>query len=323
MRAAIVRAYGPPEAVVVDDLADPVVRPGEALVDIRAASINFPDVLIINDEYQVSAPLPFVPGSEFAGVVREVGDGVDDLEPGERVVGITFVGAFSEAVVVPAAGLITIPPGATFRDAASFWVAHGTAYHALRSVGEVSAGEWVVVLGAAGGVGLAAIDVAKARGGLVVAAASNDEKLRVCRERGADATVNYATEDVKVRVRDLTNGGADIVIDPVGGRYAEPALRSLRWGGRFVVVGFASGEIPRLPLNVVLLKGLIVRGFEIRTFGKHEPGSFARDRAELRELFATGQLRPFVSQVFPLERVSEALRHVADRNAIGKVVIEA
>ena len=322
MKAALVREYGPPDSVGVEDVPDPRPGPGQAVVEVRAASVNFPDVLMVRNAYQVPAPLPFVPGSEFAGVVREVAGGVEGVRPGDRVLGATMVGAFAEAVAVPATSLMAMPESASFREAAAFWVTYSTAYHALRSVAEVQPGEWVAVLGAAGGVGLAAIDVARSLGARVLAAASSPAKLAVCRDRGAEATVDNATEDLKSALRERTGGGAHVVIDPVGGPYAEQALRSTRWGGRFVVVGFASGEIPRIPLNLVLLKGVIIQGFEIRTFGEHAPDKVARDRAELLELFAAVRLRPHVSSAFPLERTGEALAEVAGRRAIGKVVIE-
>jgi NADPH2:quinone reductase len=232
-----------------------------------------------------------------------------------------MVGAFAQAVAVSAAALIAIPDGASFEQSAAFWVTYSTAYHALRTVADLQPGEWVAVLGAAGGVGLATIDVARALGGRVIAAASSDEKLDVCRARGAEATVNYAKEDLKTVLRLRTEGGPGVVVDPVGGPYSEQALRATRWGGRFVVVGFATGEIPRIPLNLVLLKGVIVRGFEMRTFAEHLPAEAARDRQELLDLFGAGRLEPYVSASLPLEDAGEALRRVADREAIGKVVI--
>jgi NADPH2:quinone reductase len=238
------------------------------------------------------------------------------------VCGSTFVGAFAEQTSVAAAALAPVPASVTFAEAASFGVVYSTAYHALRSVAEVRPGEWVAVLGAAGGVGLAAVDLARHLGARVLAAASSDEKLALCRERGAEALVNYERDDLKVAMKDLTGGGADVVIDPVGGRYSEAALRATRWGGRFVVVGFASGEIPRIPLNLVLLKGVVIKGFEFRTFSEHAPEASRRDREELLALFADGQVRPYVSAVYPLDRVAEALREVADRRALGKVVVD-
>jgi NADPH2:quinone reductase len=289
---------------------------------VRAASVNFPDVLVVANEYQVPIPTPFTPGSEFAGVVTDVADDVTGLKVGDRVSGATFTGAFAEEALAPAAMLHPVPDGVTFAEAAAFGVAHTTAYHALRSVAEVQPGETVAVLGAAGGVGLASVEVAVQLGARVIAAASTDEKLALCRERGAEATVNYDREDLKERLKALTDEGVDIVIDPVGGPYAEPALRATRWGGRFVVVGFASGEIPRIPLNLVLLKGVIIKGFEVRTFSQHAKDAARRDAEELQALFATGALRPHVSAVYPLAEVSRALRAVADRQALGKVVVD-
>jgi NADPH:quinone reductase len=321
MRAVRCLVHGTPEELVVEDVADPGAGPGEAVVDIDAAAVNYPDVLIVADEYQVSVPPPFTPGSEFAGVVSAVGDGVDAVAVGDRVFGGAFVGAFAERISVPAAGLTAVPDAVDLHDAAAFGVAYNTAYHALRSVAEVAAGEWVVVLGAAGGVGLAAVELAALLGARVLAAASTPEKLELCRSRGAEATVDYSCEDLKYRIKEITGGGADVVIDPVGGPYSEPALRAMRWGGRFVVVGFAAGEIPRIPLNLVLLKGVIVRGFEIRTFGQHAPELQARDRAELLELFFAGRVHPYVSHVHPLTETARALRSLADRTATGKVLI--
>jgi NADPH:quinone reductase len=322
VRAARCQEYGPPESVVIADVPAPTLQPGGALIDVRAAAVNFPDVLLVANEYQISIPVPFTLGSEFAGVVTAVADDAPNLAPGDRVFGSAFVGGFAEQIAMPVGALTRLPDDADFAEAAAFGVAHTTAYHALRSVAEVQPGDWVVVLGAAGGVGLAAVELATVLGARVLAAASTPEKLALCRARGAVATVDYATEDLKAGIKDLTDGGADIVIDPVGGPYSELALRSTRWGGRFVVVGFASGEIPRIPLNLVLLKGVVIKGFEFRTFAEHAPDAARRDRAELVELFATGRVRPHVSAVFPLERTGEALRAMADRRALGKIVID-
>lgn len=321
MRAAVVAHHGPPESVVVEDLDDLRPGPGQVVVDVRAAAVNFPDVLIAADQYQITVPTPFTPGSEFAGIVSAVGADVSGVAVGDAVSGASMVGAFAEQVCVPVGSVTPVPEGVTFEDAAAFGVVYATAYHALRSIAEVQPGDWVVVLGAAGGVGLAAVDIAQQLGGRVVAAASGADKLAVCRQRGAEHVIDYDTEDLKDRIKSLTGGGAQVVIDPVGGRYSEAALRATSWGSRFVVVGFASGEIPRIPLNLVLLKGVIVRGFDIRTFPEVAPERNARDRRELAELFASGQLRSYVSRVFPLDDIALALRHVADRQAVGKVII--
>jgi NADPH2:quinone reductase len=322
VRAVCCHAYGPPESLVVDDVPEPVVGPRQVVVEVHAAAVNYPDVLMVANEYQVSISVPFIPGSEFAGTVTAVGDGVAAVGPGDPVFGTTFVGAFAERVLVPVSSVTKIPDTIDPREAAAFGVAHSTAYHALRSVAEVQRGEWVVVLGAAGGVGLAAVELAQQLGGRVLAAASSAEKLELCRARGAEATVDYSREDLKELIKEITGGGAHVVIDPVGGPYSEPALRATRWGGRFVVIGFAAGAIPRIPLNLVLLKGVIVRGFEIRTFGEHAPDLFARDRAELLGWFLAGRVHPYVSQVFALAATGEALRSLADRTATGKVLID-
>jgi NADPH:quinone reductase len=271
--------------------------------------------------YHASWPLPLIPGSEFAGTVAAAGPGVAGLASGDRVAGTVAVGAFAERVVAPAAALWRVPDGADLADAAAFRVTYLTSYHALRSVADARPGDWVVVLGAAGGVGLAAVDVARMLGARVIAAASGPDKLAVCRARGADEVVDYAREDLKNAIKRITGGGADVVIDPVGGRYSEQALRATAWGGRFVCLGFASGEIPRIPLNLVLLKGVVVQGFEIRTFSGHRPDLAARDEAELAAHFAAGRLRPCVSARYELADIVPALQAMRNRKTYGKVVI--
>jgi NADPH:quinone reductase len=278
----------------------------------------------------VSLELPFVPGSELAGEVLAIGAGVPGLVPGlvpelkegDRVFGTAFNGAFAERAVLAANQVTKMPESADFAGAAAFGVAYRTAYHALRSVAEVKAGDRVVVLGAAGGVGLAAVDIARELGARVVAAASGQEKLELCRQHGATHVIDYTTEDLKDRIRELTEGGAHAVIDPVGGAASEQALRSVRWGGTFVTLGYASGTIPKIPLNLVLLKDVTVKGMEIRTFGQHQPELERRDREELLALFAEGRLRPHIGARFPLADAAAALRYVADRRALGKVVID-
>jgi NADPH:quinone reductase len=321
MLAARMADYGPPEQLVVAEVPDPQPGAGEVVVDVAAAAVNFPDLLIMNGSYQASWPLPLIPGSEFAGTVAAAGAGVAGLRPGDRVAGGVAVGAFAERVAVSASALWPVPDGADLADAAAFRVTYLTSYHALRSLAEVRPGDWVVVLGAAGGVGLAAVDVAKLLGAKVIAAASSADKLAVCRARGADEVIDYAREDLKNRIKQITGGGADVVIDPVGGPYSEQALRATAWGGRFVCLGFASAEIPRIALNLVLLKGVIIRGFEIRTFTEHRPDLAARDEAELLGHFAAGRLRPYVSARYGLGDIVKALLCVRNRTVIGKVVI--
>jgi NADPH2:quinone reductase len=322
MRAAVCRDYGPPEVVKVEDVPSLAVGPDQVRVRVDAAAVNFPDVLLVANKYQISVSPPFVPGSEFAGVVAEVGDEVDDLVVGDRVFGSTFVGAFATDVVVGATALRPVPDGVSARHAAAFGVAHGTAYHLLRSVAAVQPGEELVVLGAGGGVGLAVVQLGVSLGATVTAVASSAEKLDVARANGATRAIDHRSTELRPALRELLPSGADVVADPVGGSLAEPALRSLRWGGRFVTVGYASGEIPRIPLNVVLLKGVRVLGFELRGFVTHAPDEFQRNTEELTELLATGRVVPHIGATFGLDGTAAALRHVADGQAIGKVVID-
>lgn len=323
MRAVVCREYGPPEGLVVEELPDPVAGPGQVVVDVHAAAVNFPDVLLIANRYQVSIPAPFTPGSEFAGIVREVGPGVTSLAPGDRVSGATFVGAFAERVAAGAEGVTKLPADADLVAAAAYGVVYSTSYNALRSAAQLRAGETLLVLGAAGGVGLAAVDLGVLLGARVIAAAASEEKLRVCRERGAAETIDVTRESLKDRVKQLTGGrGVDVVIDPVGGPLAEQAVRATGWRGRFVCVGFASGEIPEIPLNLLLLKGSELRSFNLAPFIGNEPDEYRRNQAELLELFLGGRIRPLVSARHPLAGVATALRDVAERRAIGKIVIE-
>ncbi|WP_445167529.1 NADPH:quinone oxidoreductase family protein [Mycolicibacterium sp. Dal123E01] len=322
MRAIVCREYGTPDDLVLDELPNPTAGPGQVVVRVRAAAVNYPDVLMIAGKYQIKVPPPFSPGSEMAGEVLAVGEGVD-YRAGDRVSATTFVGSFAEQAVVDARGLTRIPDGVDYADAAAFGVTNRTAYYTLRTVAPVKPGDWVVVLGAGGGVGLAAVDIAVLMGAKVIAAASGPEKLEVCRQRGAAEVVDYDREDLKARLKEITSeAGAQIVVDPVGGAYSEPALRALGRGGKFVTLGYAAGEIPKIPLNLVLLKGITLQGMEIRTFMIDYPEQMARDDAELAQLFAEGKLRPYLGARFPLEDAAAALRYVADRKAIGKVVID-
>ena len=322
VKAVLCKQYGPPETLVVEELPSPRAGPGEAVVSVKAASVNFPDVLIIQNKYQFKPPLPFSPGSELAGVVKEVGAGVSSVRPGDKVMAFTTYGAFAEEVKTDAARLLPIPEGMDYESAAAFVLTYGTSDHALRDRGSLQAGETLLVLGAAGGVGLAAIEIGKALGARVIACASSDEKLAVCREHGADATINYATEDLRERIKSLTGGqGVEVIYDPVGGAYTEPAFRSIAWRGRLLVVGFAAGEIPKLPLNLALLKGAAVVGVFWGDFARREPKAFAGSIARLGWWFREGKLRPHVSKIFPLEKAADALRLMAARQVKGKVVL--
>lgn len=321
MRAAVCHRLGTPDGIATEAVPRPTPGPGEALIRVHAAAVNLPDVLIAAGRYQVPVPPPFTPGSEFAGVVVAVGPQVTGVRVGDRVAGGVMSGAFAQYVAAPADALIPVPAGVDLTTAAASWVCHLTAYNALRSIANITPGERLVVLGAAGGVGLATVELGALLGARVVAAASSPEKLAACKERGAEFLIDYERTPLRDAIRAAV-GGADVVVDPVGGRYSEAALRTLGWGGRFVTVGYASGEIQRIPLNLLLLKGMIVRGFELRTFPRFEPELAARDRAELAELLATGRVAPLVGARFPLAETSAALLHVAERRAIGKVVLD-
>jgi len=322
MRAARCEAYGGPRGIVVRDVPAPaaVVRDGHVVVDIEAAAVNFTDLLFIADRYQVSVPVPFTPGSEFAGRVAAIGDGVEGIAVGDAVFGSAVSGAMAQQILVPAQALAPIPVGLSMTEAAGFRVAYMTGYHALVTAGELRPGDWVVVLGAAGGVGSATVDIAVRLGARVIAVASSPERLAVCKELGAEAGIDYTAEDLKQRIKEITGEGADLVIDPVGDRWAEPALRAVRWGGRFVTLGFAGGEIPRIPLNLVLLKNVTVRGMEVRTWNTRLPEATTHARADLARLVSEG-MRPLIAEVHDLEDVAVALQRVADRALTGKVIV--
>jgi len=322
MKAVLCKRFGPPESLVLEELPSPRAGAGEAVVSVRAASLNFPDVLMIQNKYQFTPPLPFSPGSEMAGVVKEVGAGVHGFKPGDRVLAVTTYGAFAEEVKVDAARLVPIPAGMDFNSAAAFLLTYGTSDHALRDRGQLRAGETLLVLGAAGGVGLAAVEIGKALGARVIACASSADKLEVCRQHGADDAINYTTEDLRERIKELTGGkGVDVVYDPVGGPYTEPALRSAGWRGRLLVIGFTAGDIPKIPLNLPLLKGSSVVGVYWGEFARREPKAFAASIGQLGAWYREGKLKPHVSQTFALEQAVEALKLMAARKAKGKIVL--
>lgn len=321
MKAVRCEVYGPPASLVVREVPDPVPGPGEVVVEIHAAGVNFPDVLLIANRYQVPTRLPFIPGNEFAGRVIQLGPDVTGFAAGDVVMGTALAGgAFAERVAVPARALRPVPAGLDMVHAAAFGVTYRTAYHALVTIGGLKPDDWVVVLGAAGGVGTACVDLASRLGARVIAAVSSRDRVAICQKLGAVGSIVYSHEDVKTAIRRFTAPGAEIVIDPVGGSYAEQALRSTRWGGRFVCVGFAAGEIPRIPLNLVLLKGVIVRGFELRTLADHLPDAIREEERTLARLAGAG-MRPEVSECYPLDQAAAALERVAGRQVTGKIVI--
>lgn len=322
MKAVLCKEYGPPEKLSVEDVAELKPGKGQVVVTVKACGVNFPDALIIQGKYQMKPPFPFSPGSEIAGVVKEVGEGVSSVKPGDRVIAFTFYGGYAEEVLAEAAQLTPMPPGLDFITASAFVLTYGTAHHALKDRGELKAGETLLVLGAAGGVGLAAIEIGKILGARVIAAASSQDKLDVCREHGADELINYTSEDLKDRLKELTKAkGVDVVFDPVGGDYSEVALRNTAWRGRYLVIGFAAGDIPRLPLNLPLLKGCSVVGVFWGSFTGREPERNRQDLTELAGWLKEGKVKPHVSATYPLEGAAQALQDILDRKVVGKVVL--
>lgn len=321
MRAAVCGTYGPPEVVTIENLPSPPLEAGQIRIRIESAAVNFSDVLLIANKYQVSVPPPFTPGSEFAGVVAEITDGVTSVAVGDRVTGTGFVGAFAEEIVIASDKLTLgrIPDGVETRIAAAFGVAHRTAYHTLRSVARIKPGDELIVLGAGGGVGIAAVQLGVALGASVTAVASSTKKLDVAASYGASHLVNHRTEDLRTALKAAVPQGADVVADPVGGDLSEPALRALRPGGRFVTIGYASGVIPKIPLNLILVKGVQVNGFQFKDI---IPEEYRRNEAELTDLLVTGRAVPHIGAEFPLDKTADALRMVADGQAVGKVLID-
>lgn len=323
MKAIVCKAWGGPERLVLEELPSPQASPGEVVIDVKAAGVNFPDVLIIENKYQVKPDLPFTPGAELAGVVKEVGVGVTHVKPGDSVIAYVRWGAFAEECVAPGDRVVPVSSQVDPASAAAFSLTYGTAWHALRNRGAVRAGETLLVLGAGGGVGIAAIDIAKGLGARIIAAASSDEKLAACRERGAEATINYAREDLRARIRDIAGEkGVDVVFDPVGGAYSEAALRGTAWRGRYLVVGFANGEIPRVPLNIVLLKECTIVGVYWGDWLRREPDESRREMGAIIGMLEEGKLKPLVSARYPLAHVPEALAAMKARKVTGKAIIE-
>jgi NADPH2:quinone reductase len=322
MRAVLCKELGPPDKLVVENV--PSLKPGkgQAVVAVRAAGVNFPDTLIIQGKYQFKPEPPFSPGGEVAGTVKEAGEGVSGVKPGDRVIAASTWGGFAEEMLVEADRLVPMPDAMDFVAASAFILTYGTSYHALKDRAQLRPGETLLVLGASGGVGLAAIQLGKAMGARVIAAASSESKLAVCRENGADETINYAADDLRTRVKAITAGrGVDVVYDPVGGPYSEPALRDMAWNGRFLVVGFAAGDIPKVPLNLALLKGCAIVGVFWGAFTRNEPEHNRRNNQELMDLYLAGKVKPHIHATYPLERAAEALNEVLNKRVSGKVVL--
>ncbi len=323
MKVIVCKKFGPPENLVLEEVDDPKAGPGELVIEARASTVTFPDALMIEDKYQFKPQLPFVPGGEVAGVVIEVGEGVSAFKVGERVLGSTMlVGGFAEKVLVKASSTKKLPKNLGFAESTGILYAYGTGYYGLKYRGALQAGETLLVLGAAGNVGLAAVELGKTMGARVIAAASSAEKLAVCRDRGADETINYSHEDLKKRAKELTEGrGVDVVYDCIGGDYAESALRAIAWNGRFLVIGFTAG-IPLLPLNLTLLKSCQVIGVFYGAMVSREPELRDEIVNDLDKLASEGRLNPYVSGRYSLEQAPQALRALLDRKVTGKVVIE-
>ncbi|MEM9692963.1 MAG: NADPH:quinone oxidoreductase family protein [Myxococcota bacterium] len=322
MRAAVCTKLGPPEeSIVIEERERPSVGKGQVRLTVGAAGLNFPDSLIIQGLYQFKPSVPFVPGGELVGTVAEFGEGVNGVEKGQRVVALLPWGAFAEEVVVDARQVLPVPDGVPDDVAAGLILAYATTLYALEDRGRLEPGQTLAVLGAAGGVGLAAVEIGKAMGAKVIACASTDEKLALCRARGADETVNYSQADLKKELKRLSGGGVDVVYDPVGGELAEPALRAMGWGGRYLVIGFASGTIPKLPLNLTLLKSCSVVGVFWGMFTQREPERFRGHAARLFSWVVDGTLKPHIDRTFPLERTAEAIRQLMDRKARGKLIL--
>ena len=323
MKAIVCKTWGLPDTLVLEELPDVIPLPGQVAIDIQAAGVNFPDVLIIQNKYQTKPPLPFTPGGELAGTIRAVGEGVTGFSVGDRVIAFVGQGAFAQQIAVPVQALMPMPPEMAFDVAAAITLTYGTSHHAVVDRAQLKSGETMLVLGAAGGVGLAALDIGKALGARVIAAASSDAKLAICTTHGADAVINYTTEDLREAIKRTTNGkGPDVIYDPVGGIYTEAAFRSIGWRGRYLVVGFANGEIPKLPLNLTLLKGASLVGVFWGDYARREPAANLMAMEQLMGWLAAGKIKPYVSARYALADTAAALNDMAARKVTGKIVIE-
>ena len=322
MKALLCTSFGPLEKLTIQEIPKPRPGPGQVLLDVKASSLNFPDALMAQGLYQVKPPLPFSPGTEMAGVIVETGADVQGFKPGDRVIAIAGWGGFAEECAVDVGGLIPMPEGLDFDTGAAFLYTYETSLHGLRDRGCLKAGETLLVLGAAGGVGLAAIEIGKAMGAFVIAAASSEDKLALCKQLGADETINYVSENLRDRINELTGRrGVDIVFDPVGGSYTETALRATAWGGRLLVVGFAAGDIPKIPINLALLKERSIVGTYLAESVNHDPEGHLRNVKQLVEWLAAGKVKPVISERVPLSEAVAAMKRMINRQVKGKVVI--
>ncbi|MGC2520952.1 MAG: NADPH:quinone oxidoreductase family protein [Burkholderiales bacterium] len=320
MKAVLCKAWGLPDTLVVEDLPSPRPGKGQVLVTVKASGVNFPDVLIIQNKYQLKPELPFSPGSEIAGVVKQVGEGVRGFMPGDAVIALIGWGGYAEEVLVEETRLAPMPAGLDVKVAASFGLAYATGYHALKDRAQLQPGETLLVLGAAGGVGLAAVELGKLMGARVIAAASSDDKLETCKRFGAESVINYERDDLRQAIRGLSDG-VDVVYDPVGGKFAEPAMRGMAWQGRYLVVGFAAGDIPKIPLNLALLKEVSLVGVYWGEFSRRDPAANAANLSQLMAWLRSGRIKPLVSATYPLERAADALNDMMNRKVQGKAVL--
>ena len=322
MRAVLCQQWGLPDQLTVGEVVPREPKAGEVRIRVKAAGVNFPDALIVQGKYQLQPPFPFTPGAEIAGEIISVGTGVKHLKAGDRVVAFCGIGGFAEEVVASASAVMPLAPGMDFTLAAAFSLAYGTSWHAIRDRAQLQAGETMLVLGAAGGVGLAAVEISKAIGARVIAAASSRAKLDICKQHGADALINYESEDLREALKRLTDGkGPDVIFDPVGGAYAEPAFRSIAWRGRHLVIGFAAGPIPALPWNLPLLKGASIMGVFWGEFAKREPLANLAGMSEMLGWMAEGKIRPLISRTYSLAEAPLALNDLLARRVSGKLVI--
>jgi len=322
MKAILCEKYGLPEDLVYRDVVTRKPDPNEIVITVKACAVNFPDTLIIQDKYQIKPELPFSPGSDISGIIKEIGKDVQSFKVGDEVFGVLPYGGFREEVVTLPEKFFAKPKGMSFPIAASFLYAYGTSLHALKDRAQLREGETVVIMGAAGGVGLAAVDIANKMGAKVIACASTQEKLDLCKVYGATKFINYTTEDLKTQIKELTNGrGADVIYDPVGAHYSEQALRAISWKGRHLVVGFAAGKIPKMPLNLALLKGCQIIGVFWGRFIKEEPENNRKNNLQIMEWYSQGLIKPHIHKLYPLKEAPLAIRSMMDRQVKGKIII--
>lgn len=323
MKALLCQSHGLPDTLVLADQPTPIPGPSDVVIQVRACGVNFPDVLIIQNKYQMKPDLPFAPGGEVSGIIEKVGEKVKHVKPGDRVIALCGYGGFAEQVVVPAKRVFPAPPGMDFINAACSLYTYGTSYHALKDRAQLKPGDTLLVLGAGGGVGLAAVELGKVMGATVIAAASSLEKLALCQSKGADALINYSTEDLRSRIKELTGDkGVDVVYDPIGGTLAEAALRSMAWKGRYLVVGFAAGPIPQFPANLPLLKGCSIVGVFWGSFAEREPQQSLQNFGQLLTWINEGKIKQHIHRIYPLEEAAQSLNDLMNRKVVGKAVVK-